>query len=113
MPRSRSTKSIRSIFSPSMARGPATRWPAARRTPRRTRVETIALGIQRQAPAKRVTLFSRAPQTRPLGGIAVDVEPDDPKVQAVHLFSDRQGQVVVPALPRRPQVWLSLFSGRA
>lgn len=91
---------------------------------RRRRLEMVALAARRQVPKTRLTLVTRPPARRPLGGVEVEVlpVPDDKKEQtpetaapAPRIFvTDRNGQVTLAATthsPEKPQ-WLLVRSGQ-
>lgn len=91
---------------------------------RRRRLEMVALAARRQVPKTRLTLVTRPPARRPLGGVEVEMLPvpdaekektPETTAPAPRIFvTDRNGQVTLAATthsPEKPQ-WLLVRSGQ-
>lgn len=78
----------------------------------RRRVETLALGIRRDASTTRLTLLARRPRSKPLVGLEVELV-SDLKQKPLRLVSDREGAIDVPSGSAKSPVWLNIRSGQA
>jgi hypothetical protein len=90
---------------------------------RRRRIDVVALEVTRQVATTRLTLVTRPPERRPLGGVEVEVSADSqpapadkPAVDAEQprkFVTDRNGQVWIPAAESfQKPVWLFVRSGQ-
>lgn len=90
---------------------------------RRRRIDAVALEVTRQVAVTRLTLATRPPERRPLGGVEVEVAAESqpapaetPAVgaaQPLKFVTDRNGQVWIPAAESfQKPVWLFVRSGQ-
>jgi hypothetical protein len=89
---------------------------------RRRRLEMVALAAKRQVPQTRLTLITRPPTRRPLGGVEVEVlpepaakqesAPETPAAKPRVFVTDRNGQVTLASATQEKPQWLLVRSGQ-